>query len=101
VYKEGTKVMVFMQQQMTSKERKLALPYYGTHHVLEIWSNSLWYDLRINEPVMVSMDHLVTCSEESSCVWKEETPHKTSGMWRESLSWILHKKLHNCVDFRC
>jgi len=25
---------------------------------------SLWYDLRIDEPVMVSMDHLVNCSEE-------------------------------------
>ena len=61
--------------------------------------NSLWYDLRIDEPVMVSMDHLVKCSEESFRVWKQETPHKTSGMWRESLSWILLKKLHNCVIF--
>ena len=40
-HEEGTRVMVFMPQEMTSKERKLVLPYYGPYCMLEVWLNCL------------------------------------------------------------
>jgi len=41
VYKEGTRVMVFMPQETTSEERKLVLPYYGPYCMPELWLNCL------------------------------------------------------------
>jgi len=50
VYKEGTKVMVFMQQQMTSKERKL-FKHLGVVVSSDLsWSNHITSICAIKDP---------------------------------------------------
>ena len=58
-YQEGTRVMVFMQKETVSKNRKLALPYHGPYRVLEVRQNCLLVrpvDRPDNEPILVNMD---------------------------------------------
>ena len=67
---------------------------------------SLWYDLRIDEPVMVSMDHLVKCSEElfmfgrrnsTPDIWDvERNPFKD---FPQETTYCILLIFYNCVNF--
>ncbi len=66
-YRKGERVIFFMPQETTTKERKLALPYYGPYRVVEVQTNCLLVrpvDKPDQEPILVSMDRVVACSEE-------------------------------------
>ena len=59
--------MVFMPQETTGKDRKLALPYHGPYRVLEVKTNCLLVrpvDRPRDQPILVSMDCVVECSPE-------------------------------------
>ncbi len=67
VYKEGGRVMVFMPQETTTKDRKLSLPYHGPNWVLEVLPNCLrvrLVDCPDWEAILVSKDRVVTCANE-------------------------------------
>lgn len=67
VYQEGDRVMVFMPQETSGKDRKLALPYHGPYRVVEVRSNCLLVrpvDRPSEEPILVSMARVVQCSDE-------------------------------------
>ena len=66
-YREGARVMVYMPQETTTKDRKLALPYHGPYRILEVRSNCLLVrpvDKPSQEPILVSMDRVVQCADE-------------------------------------
>ena len=66
-YRAGGRVMVFMPQETTTKNRKLALPYHGPYSILEVRPNCLLVrpvDKPDDKPILVSMDRAVECSDE-------------------------------------
>lgn len=66
-YREGMRVMVYMPQEATAKDRKLALPFHGPYRIMEVRSNCLLVrpvDQPGGEPILVSMDRVVGCSDE-------------------------------------
>lgn len=66
-YSVGGRVMVFMPHENQGKKRKLALPYHGPYRILEVRSNCLLVrpvDRPEDEPILISMERAVCCSEE-------------------------------------
>jgi len=58
--------MVFMPQDVSGKNRKLELPYHGPYRVSEVRPNCVvrQVDKPDEEPVLVSMDRVVRCSDQ-------------------------------------
>lgn len=60
----GDRVMVFMPQEVSGKQRKLARPYYGPYRVIDIHPNGVTVrpvDKPNDGPVRVNMDRVTCC----------------------------------------
>ena len=65
-YRQGDRVMAFMLQETSGKDRKLALPYHGPYRVVEVWPNCLLVrlvDRPQEELILVSSQRVVECSD--------------------------------------
>ena len=62
----GSRVIVYMPQEVEGKMKKLAWPYHVLIQVVEVRPNCflvLPVVLPSNEPILVSIDHVVECSD--------------------------------------
>jgi len=71
-----------MPQEVSGKNRKLALPYHGPYWVCEVHPNCVivrQVDKPEEEPILVSMDCVVRCSDQlpdMSCLEKKTRPRR-------------------------
>ena len=66
-YSVGGRVIVYMPREDQGKKRKLALPYHGPYRILDVRSNCVLVrpvDQLETEPILVSMDRVIRCSDE-------------------------------------